>query len=64
MKFTPYDEISAGRKYEDVRRRVPDVSKANRLLGFGAKVSLEEGLKTTIAWQRALHEAELLATAK
>ena len=62
MKFTPYNEISAGRKYEDVRRRVPDVSKAGRLLGFGAKVSLEEGLKTTIEWQRALHEQELLTS--
>jgi len=63
MKFTPYNEISAGRKYEDVRRRVPDVSKASRLLGFKATVGLEEGLKTTIEWQRALHEAELLTSA-
>ena len=58
LNFIPYDEIG-GRKYEDVRRRVPDVSKANRLLGFSAKVSLEDGLKRTIDWQRALHEAEL-----
>jgi UDP-glucose 4-epimerase len=59
LKFTPYDEISAGRKYEDVRRRVPDVTKANRMLGFAAKVSLEEGLRRTIEWQRAVTEAEL-----
>ncbi len=49
--FTPYNEIS-GRQYEDVRRRVPDIEKAKRLLGFEAWVSLEEGLRTTIAWQR------------
>jgi UDP-glucose 4-epimerase len=64
LKFIPYDEIG-GRRYEDVRRRVPDVSKAGRLLGFSAKVGLEEGLKRTIEWQRALSETELsLAGAK
>jgi UDP-glucose 4-epimerase len=57
LKFIPYDEIGA-RRYEDVRRRVPDVTKAGRLLGFAAKVGLEEGLKRTIEWQRALYEAE------
>lgn len=56
LKFIPYDEIG-GRKYEDVRRRVPDVSKAQRLLGFGAKVGLEEGLRTTIQWQKSLASA-------
>jgi UDP-glucose 4-epimerase len=39
-------------KYEDVRRRVPDVTKARRLLGFEPRVSLEDGLVETIAWQR------------
>ncbi len=63
MKFTPYDEISAGRKYEDVRRRVPDVSKASRLLDFRATMSLEEGLKTTIEWQRPLEASKLLVSA-
>jgi UDP-glucose 4-epimerase len=63
LEFIPYDQINA-RKYEDVRRRVPDVTKAKRLLGFEATMSLEDGLKRTIAWQRALHETELLATVK
>jgi len=58
LKFIPYDEIG-GRRYEDVRRRVPDVNKAGRLLGFEAKVGLEEGLKRTIEWQRAISEAEV-----
>ncbi|MGI8769805.1 MAG: NAD-dependent epimerase/dehydratase family protein [Acidobacteriaceae bacterium] len=47
----PYDEIS-GKRYEDVRRRVPDIEKAKRLLGFEATVPLEDGLAATIAWQR------------
>jgi UDP-glucose 4-epimerase len=45
-------------KYEDVRHRVPDISKAEELLGFVAKVDLEEGLRPTIEWQRAVAEKE------
>lgn len=43
-------------RYEDVRRRVPDVSRARDLLGFEAKVGLEEGLRRTIEWQRTAPE--------
>lgn len=41
-------------KYEDVRRRVPDVRKARELLQHEALVELEEGLLATVEWQRAL----------
>jgi UDP-glucose 4-epimerase len=51
MTFVPYHE-AYGASFEDVRRRVPDVRKAERLLGFRAEVSLEEGLQETIAWFR------------
>ena len=51
VQLLPYDKI-AGRSYEDVRRRVPDVEKAKHKLGFEAKVTLEEGLRRTIEWQR------------
>ena len=37
----------------DVEIRIPDVDKARRLLGFDAKVELDEGLERTIAWYRA-----------
>ena len=50
-RLIPYSTFG---NYEDVRRRVPDTSKAKRLLGFEAKVSLEEGLSRTIEWQRNL----------
>lgn len=50
VKFHPYSEFK--NNYEDVRRRVPDLSKALRLLGYRPEVSLEEGLTRTIAWQR------------
>jgi dTDP-glucose 4,6-dehydratase len=35
---------------DDPRQRCPDISKAKRLLGWEPRVSLEEGLKTTIAF--------------
>jgi UDP-glucose 4-epimerase len=38
--------------YMDVELRVPNVDKARDLLGFEAKVELDEGLERTIAWYR------------
>ena len=51
IELIPYESFT-GKKYEDVMRRVPDTSLAENLLGFKAKVSLDEGLKQTIEWQR------------
>jgi nucleoside-diphosphate-sugar epimerase len=38
--------------YVDVEVRIPNVQKARELLGFEAKVDLDEGLARTIAWYR------------
>jgi nucleoside-diphosphate-sugar epimerase len=38
--------------YSDVEIRIPNVNKARELLGFEAKVDLDEGLARTIAWYR------------
>jgi UDP-glucose 4-epimerase len=43
-----------GGNYQDVRHRVPDLSKAKRLLGFEPRVSLEDGLALTLDWHRML----------
>lgn len=51
VTFVPYASLGGGR-YEDVRRRVPDMSKAKRILDYDPKVPLEEGLRRTIAWQQ------------
>lgn len=51
VKMIPYQEI-AQRRYEDVRRRIPDTRKAKKLLGFEACIPLAVGLQQTIAWQR------------
>jgi UDP-glucose 4-epimerase len=38
--------------YADVELRIPNVEKAREVLGFDAKVDLDEGLARTIAWYR------------
>lgn len=61
-ELIPYDEISKGRKYQDVMRRVPDTTKAQELLGVKAQVDVEEGMRRTFEWQKTIMtEAGLLA---
>ena len=57
---------------DDPRRRKPDISRARELLGWGPTISLEQGLRATIAWfedesnrvaQRMYADAPLVATA-
>jgi UDP-glucose 4-epimerase len=43
--------------YTDVELRIPNVDKARDLLGFEARVELDEGLERTIAWYRARRPA-------
>jgi len=43
-------EEAYGAKFEETRRRVPDVRKAERVLGFRTAIPLEEGLRRTIDW--------------
>src|SRR5439155_583037 len=45
--------------YSDVEIRIPNVNKARELLGFEAKVDLDEGLARTIAWYRERHPATM-----
>jgi UDP-glucose 4-epimerase len=53
--MVPYEAI--GGKYQDVRCRIPDTTKAARVLGFRASVSLREGLACTADWHRARRDA-------
>lgn len=50
IEHISYESFSG--KYEDVMRRVPDLTKATLELGFKASVELEEGLPLTIEWQK------------
>lgn len=48
-------------RYEDVERRIPDNTRAARVLGYTPSIRLEDGLLPTIAWQReAMARAGLL----
>jgi UDP-glucose 4-epimerase len=43
-------EYGPARKATPVWRRLADVKKAERLIGFTAEVSLEEGLRQLVDW--------------
>ncbi len=51
LRFLPYSAIGKA-PYEDVRRRVPDLTKSRAALGLSCQVPLKEGLARTIEWQR------------
>lgn len=50
ISFIGYESFG---KYEDVSRRVPSIDKIVSQLGFAPRFSLREGLRKTIAWQKA-----------
>jgi UDP-glucose 4-epimerase len=53
-------EYGPERRVNPVPRRLADVAKAKRLLGFQSRVKMEEGLERLVAWwkaERRVHEA-------
>ncbi|HPQ40633.1 MAG TPA: NAD-dependent epimerase/dehydratase family protein [bacterium] len=38
--------------FEEVNRRIPDISKAERLLSFRPEITNEDGMRMTLEWQR------------
>lgn len=48
--FVPYESLPG--KYQDVRHRVADTTKARELIGFEAKVNLADGLAATLDWHQ------------
>ncbi len=51
VKFVTQQEVY-GTSYEDIPRRVPDVSKMRSVLGLEADTSLRDGIAKTIDWFR------------
>lgn len=49
LNYIPYSTFG---NYEDVMRRVPDISKICSLLNFSPQWDLKRGLKETIKWQK------------
>lgn len=53
-KIVPYADLPGN--YQDVLKRIPDTTKAKRILGFTARIDLEIGLDRTVAWHLARRE--------
>lgn len=51
MGTTLTPEFGPERKVNPVPRRLADTDKARRLLGFEASITIEEGLRTLVAWR-------------
>lgn len=57
IEHVPYDEAYA-EGFEDMQRRVPDVSKLERTIGYKPATTLEEIIADAVADQRALASVE------
>jgi UDP-glucose 4-epimerase len=55
-KFVPYEALPG--RYQDVRIRIPDNTKARELLGLEPRVGLVDGLAMTVDWHRGRRVAE------
>lgn len=58
IQFVPYDQAYE-RGFEDMRRRVPDVSKLRATIGYAPHTPLEENLKRIVQHMRALDSEPL-----
>jgi UDP-glucose 4-epimerase len=47
--YVPQEEVY-GKSYEDIQRRVPDITRMREILGVDPSTPLAEGLKTTYDW--------------
>jgi UDP-glucose 4-epimerase len=54
LNYIPYSQFG---NYEDVMRRVPDISKLCSYFDFQPSWDLEQGLKVTIEWQKQFYNA-------
>jgi UDP-glucose 4-epimerase len=52
LQLIPYESFDGS--YQDVLRRVPDLTKSRRLLGFEPSVGLTDGIRQLWAWYDAL----------
>jgi len=54
IKYVPYEE-SYGEGFTDIKRRVPDITKIKKLIGWTPKVQLDDLLMTVIDYYRSLN---------
>ena len=62
IDFIPYDQAYE-EGFEDMQRRVPDISKITALTGYSPKVSIEDSLRLTCDWFRAQRLEQARASA-
>jgi UDP-glucose 4-epimerase len=53
IALVPYDQAFAGGGFEDMRRRVPNVEKLRRVIGFSPSIPLDETLRHIVEERRA-----------
>lgn len=52
IMYVPYD-VAYQEGFEDMRRRVPDITKARQLIGFSPRVSIEEIVRSVVEYYRS-----------
>lgn len=53
VKYRLFDtKAEYGAQYEDIPRRIPKVEKAERILGWKAKIQLVDGVRRTLDWAK------------
>ena len=55
IDLIPYDKVAAG-AYQDVQRRMPDLTKQREILGFTPEIDLETGITRLWEWYRKLDQ--------
>ena len=53
IRYVSKEEVY-GESYEDIQRRVPNSDRMNNILKVDAETSLEDGLRMTIEWFKAI----------
>jgi UDP-glucose 4-epimerase len=57
IQYLPFEATDRGRKKE-ILRRVPDISKAKKLLGYTPTISLEKGIKSVAEYFSSSHKGD------
>ncbi|MGB9595640.1 MAG: GDP-mannose 4,6-dehydratase, partial [Candidatus Poribacteria bacterium] len=53
IKYIPYEKVYS-KGFEDMKRRIPDISKIHNLIGWQPKVDLDQLLKIVIDYERSV----------
>jgi len=58
IKYVPYEDVY-GEGFEDMKRRVPDISKIRNLIGWEPQIGLDELLRQVIEYERSVMESKV-----